>query len=79
MNIPLMLKALSLMTQDEAEQYLTTQEDTTAYVECATRRIYGTHKGLPILLAGNADWKHALCQLTTKAPRRTAFGYYLFD
>ena len=72
------MTAFELMTPAECEAHIKVS-DPTAYIECATQRVYGTYRGLPILLAGNADWKHALYQLGTKTPRRTDFGYYIFD
>lgn len=72
------MTAFELMTPAECEAHIILA-DPTAYVECATDRIIGTYKGLPIVLAGCHDWKHALYQLGTKTPRRTWFGFYMFD
>ena len=72
------MTALDLMTNDEAMRHIQVA-DPSAYVECATQRIYGTYKGLPILLAGHGDWKRALENLATKQPRRTAFAYYVLE
>jgi hypothetical protein len=78
MNIPLMLKALSLMTQDEAAQYLNQSIDSAAYLECCTERIYGKYHGHTILYAGAGDWKRALENITTKTPVCDSFGTYTF-
>lgn len=72
------MTAADLMTNEDAMRHIQLA-DPSAYVECATQRIYGTYQGLPILLAGHGDWKRAMLNLATKTPRRTAFGYYLLE
>jgi hypothetical protein len=72
------MTAAELMTQTEAENYMR-MLDPTIYVEAATERIFGTYKGLPILLAGCENWKKAMDNFCNHTPCRTAFGYYLFD
>lgn len=71
-------RSIDHMTDADCERHIKVA-DPKAYVECCTGRIYGTHNGLPMLLAGNWDWKRALENLATKTPRLTAFGYYLLE
>lgn len=71
------MTALELMNQVEAERFVKMLHPD-AYLECATGRIYATLDGSPFLMAGCADWKHALRSLATKKPQRNSFGVYTF-
>ena len=71
------MNAMELVTQQDAEKYIKSA-DPSAYAECSGN-IYGTHKGLPILLAGHWDWLQAIENIYVKEPRRTAFGYYVLE